>query len=317
MMCIKTKSNKTKQKKVYPILETRDEIDEATYFSGKAIGFGAALWKRFCRNWYGIAGLLIILALCFIAIFAPLITNYDYAEINFADAPMGQPQPPSTKHIFGTDSLGRDYFTRCVYGGRISLLTGFAAVFIQLLIGVPLGCIAGYYRGAIDSVICRFIDFFSCIPSTFLIMLANALLPPNIFNVMVILGIFGWTGYTRVVRSYFLSLREQDFTQAAVSSGLKTRTIMFRHILPHALTPLILNVSMGIGGAILAESGLSYLGLGIQEPIPTWGAMIAKAQNFVNSAPWLSIFPGLLITLTVLSLCFIGESFRQALDPRS
>lgn len=299
------------------VLETRDESDEDSYFSAKVEGFWTTVCKRFVRHWYGVAGLIVLMLLVLCAIAAPLLTPYGYDEINFAAAPMGQPQPPSEEHLFGTDYLGRDYLTRCLFGGRVSLLVGFGAVIIELIIGIPLGCAAGYYRGALDSVICRFIDVFSCIPSTFLILLVNALLSPNIFNVIFVLGVFGWTGYTRFVRSYFLSLREQEFVQAAKASGLKERVIVFRHILPHALTPLILSVSMGIGGAILAESGLSYLGLGVQEPTPSWGAMISNAQEYVNSAPWLSVFPGLLITLTVLSLCLIGEAFRQAIDPRS
>lgn len=299
------------------VIETRNERDEDAYFSEKVEGYWHTIFKRFFRHWYGVVGLAVLVVLIFSAVAAPLLTSYGYDEINFAAAPMGKPQPPCADHLFGTDYLGRDYFTRCLYGGRISLLVGFGAVLIQLIIGIPLGCVAGYYRGKLDSIICRFIDFFSCIPSTFLILLVNALLPASILNVMVVLGVFGWTGYTRLVRSYFLSLREQEFVQAAQAAGLHERDIVFRHILPHALTPLILSVSMGIGGAILAESGLSYLGLGVQEPTPSWGAMISNAQTYVNSAPWLSIFPGVLITLTVLSLCFIGEAFRQAIDPRS
>jgi len=291
--------------------------DEDLYFSAKVEGYWTTIFKRFCRHWYGIAGLIVLAALIFCAIAAPVLTPYEYDKIDFSAAPMGQPQPPSREHLFGTDRLGRDYFTRCLYGGRISLLIGFSAVALQLLIGIPLGCIAGYYRGMADNFICRFIDFFSCVPSTFLILLVNALLKPSMFNVILVLGVFGWTGYTRFVRSYFLSLREQEFVQAAKAAGLKERTIVFKHILPHTLTPLILSVSLGIGGAILSESGLSYLGLGMQEPIPSWGAMIAQAQDYTNTAPWLSVCPGIMITLTVLSLCFIGEAFRQAIDPRA
>lgn len=303
-----------KKKNAYVI---PDFDDEDLYFSSKVEGYWHTILRRFCKHWYGVLGVAIIAVIVLATVFAPLLTPYEYDEINFAAAPMGQPQPPSAEHVFGTDKMGRDYFTRCLYGGRISLFVGFGAVLIQLVIGVPLGCVAGYYRGVPDHVICRFIDFFSCVPSTFLILLANALLPASIFNVMIVLGVFGWTGYTRMVRSYFLSLREQEFVQAAKSAGLKERMIVFKHILPHSLTPLILDVSMGIGGAILAESGLSYLGLGVQEPTPSWGAMISKAQEFINTAPWLSIFPGLLITLVVLSLCFIGEALRQAIDPRA
>ena len=294
-----------------------DEKEEDEYFSSRVESYWRIILRRFCRHWYGIAGAVVLILLVFSAVFASRLTPYGYDEINFAAAPMGQPQPPDAAHLFGTDYLGRDYLTRCLYGGRVSLLVGFGAVVIELLIGIPLGCAAGYYRGKLDEVICRFIDFFSCVPSTFLILLVNALLPPNIYNVMIVLGVFGWTGYTRFVRSYFLTLREQEFVQAAKAAGLKERVIVFRHILPHTLTPLILDVSMGIGGAILAESGLSYLGLGVQEPTPSWGAMISNAQSYVNSCPWLSIFPGLMITLTVLSLCLIGEAFRQAIDPRS
>lgn len=293
------------------------EDEEEKYFSEKVESYWKTIWKRFRKHWYGIAGMIVLFVLILLAIFAPFLTPYGYDEINFAAAPMGKPQPPSAEHFFGTDYLGRDYFTRCLYGGRISLLVGVLAVSIQLAIGVPLGCLAGYYGGKIDAIICRFIDFFSCIPSTFLILLVNAMLTPNIYSTMVVLGIFGWTGYTRVIRSYFMSLREQDFVQAARDAGIKERHIVFRHILPHAFTPLILSVSMGVGSMILAESGLSYLKLGVQEPKPSWGAMISSAQPYIETAPWMCIFPGIMITLTVLSLCFIGEAFRQAIDARA
>lgn len=296
-----------------------EEDEEAMYFNKKVRSFGSMVLFRFRHHKLAMVGASILLLLILMAILAPVIARYPYDEIHMPDVIEndGMPIPPCSKYWFGTDNFGRDYFTRCVYGARISLSVGIVAEAIAVCIGVPLGCLAGYAGKTADIIIMRLCEIMCCIPTFFLILTVNATLDSSIYNVMIILGLFGWEGITRQVRAQFLSLRNQDFIQAATAMGLRPVVVVFRHILPNAITPVIINVTMGIGSAIMTESGLSYLGLGVQEPIPSWGAMVSKAQAYIDTSPWLCIFPGMLIAITTLSLNFMGDGLRDAFDPRS
>ena len=293
------------------------QMEEETFFSSKAESFWGLVWKRFRKHKLAIFGSTVMLLMMIVTVFANIIAPYPPEEMHLEAIINGNPLPPSSTYFFGTDGLGRDYLSRCIYGGRASLMVGFGAMAISLAIGIPLGCIAGYYGGWFDMVICRLIDILNCVPTFFLLLIANAMLRPNLTNVMIVLGVFGWMGIARQIRAQFLSLRSQEFVQAAVSLGLKDRAITFRHLLPNALMPVVVSATMGVAGNIMAESGLSYLGLGVQEPAASWGSMLKLAQPFLRTAPWLGIFPGLLISIVALALNFMGDGLRDALDPRT
>jgi peptide/nickel transport system permease protein len=290
--------------------------DEEGAFSEEIETWGRMVWKRFRRHRLAMTGLVVIVILGLSAIAAPILAPYSPDELRLDLVPEGQPLGPSLQHPFGTDALGRDYLSRAIYGARVSLSVGIVAVGISVLIGTAAGAVAGYYGGLVDSVICRVIDVLQCIPTFFLILSVNAYLKPNITNVMVVIGVFGWMGVARLVRGQFLSLREQEFIEAARSMGMKDSRVIFRHLLPNALAPLVVSATMGVASAILTESSLSYLGMGVQEPTASWGSMLRVSQSYLLSAPWLAIFPGLLISITVLCLNFVGDGLRDAIDPR-
>lgn len=261
-----------------------------------------------------IFGILVVVAMALIAVFAPFVATHDPLEMDLS--PEGQLQPPSLAHFFGTDNLGRDVFSRMVYGARVSLSVGFIAVFISLVIGVFLGGLSGYYGGRADAFIMRLVEIMYCFPTIFLIMIVIAFLGPNIGNVMIVIGITSWAGLCRLVRAEFLTLRERDFVHAARVQGVSDIRIIFRHILPNAMSPVYVSATLSVGAAILIESALSFLGLGVQIPTPSWGNILTSGRNYVDYAWWLTIFPGLAILITVLSFNLIGESLREMLDPR-
>jgi len=225
-------------------------------------------------------------------------------------------EPPSFAHPLGTDDLGRDVLARILYGARISLLVGFVAVGLATLIGVFLGALSGYYGRWVDSLIMRFVDIMLCFPTFFLILAVIAFLEPSIWNIMIIIGLTSWMGVARLVRAEFLSLRERDFVVAAKALGATDRRIIFRHILPNALSPVLVSATLGVAGAILTESALSFLGIGVQPPTPSWGNMLITGKQTLGTAWWLSVFPGMAILLTVLGYNLLGEGIRDALDPR-
>jgi len=267
-------------------------------------------WRR--RTAY--LGLSIIIAMFIVAIFAPYIATYNPTQTNLR--PGARLQSPSREHFLGTDELGRDVFSRMVYGARISLTVGFVAVGIALLIGVTLGAISGYFGGWIDIVIMRFVEIVMCFPRLFLILMLIAFLGPNIVIVMAVIGLTGWCGLARLVRAEFLSLKQRDYIQAARALGASDFRIIFRHILPNALGPVYVSATLGVGGAILTESALSFLGLGVQIPNPSWGNILTSGMSYIESAWWLMLFPGLAILITVLSYNLVGEALRDLTDPR-
>jgi len=257
-------------------------------------------------------GAFIVVFLFFAALFAPWLSPYDPGQINIKKIL----QDPSGEHIFGTDSLGRDVFSRMLWGARISLLVGFVAVGIATLIGVFLGALAGYYGRWADNLIMRFVDIMLCFPTFFLILAVVALLEPNIWNIMVIIGITGWMGVARLVRAEFLSLKERDYAVAEKALGARDFRIIFLHILPNALAPVLVAATLGVAGAILTESALSFLGIGVQPPTPSWGNILTAGKDNLQIAWWLSLYPGLAILITVLGYNLLGEGIRDAIDPR-
>ena len=270
---------------------------------------------RFSKHKLGMAGLAVILLFALIALLAPLISPYHPNEADFT----AMNKPPSGAHVLGTDAIGRDMASRLLYGSRVSLSIGLVAVGIYCAIGVFLGGLAGFFGGWVDMLISRFTDVIMCFPSFMLIITVASVLPPNIFNVMLIIGIFGWPGVSRLVRAQFLTLREQDFVMAARCVGVRSGRIVFRHILPNALAPVIVSATMGLAGAIMTEAGLSFLGLGVQEPNPSWGSMLQTAMAMVvlEHMPWRWIPPAALIAITVLAVNFFGDGLRDALDPHT
>ncbi len=224
--------------------------------------------------------------------------------------------PPSMAHPLGTDDLGREVLVRMLYGARISLLVGFVAVGISTLIGIILGALAGYYGGWVDALVMRFVDIMLCFPTFFLILAVIAFLDPSIWNIMIVIGLTSWMGVARLIRAEFLSLRQRDFVLAAQALGASDLRLIFRHILPNAMSPVLVSATLGVAGAILTESALSFLGIGVQPPTPSWGNMLIVGKQTLGSAWWLSVFPGLAILITVLGYNLLGEGVRDALDPR-
>jgi len=269
-------------------------------------------WSRLFRDKLSLAGLAIVLAFFALSILTPAIAPYDPSAIDVDNILA----PPSAAHIFGTDELGRDVFTRMLYGSGISLKVGFVAVGIAVIIGAFLGAISGYYGGWIDIVIMRFVDIMLCFPSFFLILAVIAFMEPSIFNIMAVIGLTSWMGITRLVRAEFLSLKERDFVLAEKTIGASAPRIIFGHILPNAMGPVLVSATLGIAAAVLTESALSFLGIGVQPPTPSWGNMLTQGQNVLGIAWWLSFFPGMAILITVLGYNLLGEGIRDAIDPR-
>jgi peptide/nickel transport system permease protein len=224
--------------------------------------------------------------------------------------------PPSKAHPFGTDQLGRDVLTRMLHGARISLLVGFVAVGVSITIGILVGAVAGYFGRAVDSILMRFVDMMMCFPTFFLVLTVVALLKPNFWNVMIVIGLTSWMGVARFVRAEFLSLKSRDFVVAARALGASGLRVMFLHMLPNALAPVLVSATLGIAGAILTESGLSFLGFGVQPPNPSWGNILSDGRLYIFDGWWMTLFPGLAILITVLAFNLFGEGLRDALDPR-
>jgi peptide/nickel transport system permease protein len=224
--------------------------------------------------------------------------------------------PPDEYHYLGTDEQGRDVLSRLIYGSRVSLSVGFVAVSIYVLIGIIIGAIAGYFGGTMDMLLSRLIEVVLCFPTFFLILTLLAVLGPSIYYIMMVIGLTGWTGIARLVRGEFLKLRDQDFVTACRSQGMGTSRIIFRHILPNSIAPVLVSSTFGVAAAILVESSLSFLGFGVQPPTPSWGDLLSQSRAFIDIAWWLTIFPGVAIFLTITSFNLVGEGLRDAIDPK-
>ncbi len=268
--------------------------------------------RRLLRNRLAVAGGSVILFFFLVSAFPSLFTSQNPGRIDVANIL----RPPSVAHPLGTDDLGRDVLARVVYGARVSLKVGFVAVGIATAIGLIVGLMAGFYGRGVDAVLMRFVDIMLCFPTFFLILAVIAFLSPSIVNIMAVIGLTGWMGVARLVRAETLSLKERDFVAAARAQGAGTGRILFRHILPNALAPILVAATLGVAGAILTESALSFLGIGVQPPTPSWGNILTTGKNYIAFAWWLSLFPGLAILVTVLGYNLLGEGIRDAADPR-
>jgi len=269
-------------------------------------------WPRLRRNRLALFGGSIVLLLFIVSLLAPLISPYDPSAINAWKVLA----PPSWQHWFGTDELGRDVLSRVLYGSRVSLKVGFVAVGIAVSIGTIVGLVSGYYSGLVDATLMRLVDIMLCFPAFFLILAIITFLEPSIWYIMMVIGLTGWMGVARLVRAETLSIREMDYILAARCIGCSNSRIIFRHILPNAISPVLVSATLGIAGAILTESALSFLGIGVQPPTPSWGNILTSGKDYIEFAWWLSLFPGLAILVTVLAYNLLGEGIRDALDPR-
>ncbi|MGG0028578.1 oligopeptide ABC transporter permease [Bacillus safensis subsp. osmophilus] len=270
--------------------------------------------EKFFKNKLAVTGSVILLIIIFSAIFAPVIAPYAPEHQDL----LKRLQPPSVEHFMGTDKFGRDIFSRVLYGARVSLLVGFVSVVGAITIGTVVGAVAGYFKGFVDSLLMRFVDVVLSIPDIFLLITLVTIFKPGIDKLILIFALTGWTTTARLIRSEFLSLRTREFVLAARTIGTKNHVIIFSHILPNCIGPIIVSATLKVGSVILAESTLSYLGFGIQPPTASWGNMLQDAQNFsiMVQAWWYPLFPGLLILLTVLCFNFLGDGLRDALDPK-
>lgn len=271
----------------------------------------ADIWHQLKKNKLAVVSIFVLAVLILIAIFGPLIAPYSYeVQSNASYA------KPSAEHLLGTDKLGRDIFSRLVYGSRQSLLMGFVAVFCSAIIGCTIGAIAGYYGKWVDNLIMRLLDIYQAIPMMLLCITLAAILGPSLRNAIIAMGISGVPGYARLMRASVLTVREKEFVESAKAIDMSGAQIIVKHIIPNAMAPIIVEITMGIGAMILAGSALSFIGLGAQPPIPEWGYMISDARNVMRDHPTLALYPGICIMLTVLSCNLLGDGLRDALDPR-
>jgi peptide/nickel transport system permease protein len=273
---------------------------------------GRAIWRAFRRNRLALCGAVIVAVLVLLAVFAPLLAPWDPNKPDTKKILAA----PSRSHWLGTDQLGRDVLSRVLYGSRVSLSVGFVSVGIATAIGIVLGSVAGYRGGTVDGVIMRLVDLMLVFPRFFLLLAVLAFLKPSIWTIMAVIGSTGWMGVTRLVRAEFLTLREREFVIWSESVGASAFRVVFRHILPNAMAPVLVAMTLGIPAAILTESGLSFLGLGVQPPFATWGNILNDGKDAIEIAWWMTVYPGVAILITVLAYNLLGEGIRDALDPR-
>lgn len=270
------------------------------------------MWKRFKRNRMAVFGLFVLLFLILIAVVAPLVAPYGYDDQSLREALQGS----SAKHLLGTDNLGRDIFSRLVYGSRISLFVGLIAVAIGAVVGGIIGSVAAYYGGLTDTVFMRVMDIMMSIPSMILAIAICASLGPGLINTMIAVGFSSVPTYARVVRSAVLTVKQQEYIEAARAIGSDSKLIILKHIIPNCMAPIIVQASLGVGNAILSAASMSFIGLGIQPPVPEWGAMLSAGRTYIRDFPQMVVFPGLCIMVTIFSLNLAGDGLRDALDPR-
>ena len=304
---------------------TRSIVDE---LDTPPLSIGQLTWRRFKRHKMALAGTIMLVFLVLYAIAGSFFYTEAYANYTETGTRL---QAPSIEHPFGTDTIGRDILSRTIYGGQISLLIGLTAVLVETIVGVFLGAIAGYYGGKLDSLIMRFTEAMLNIPQIFLLIVMAKFFSGKLPNItflgrtfsgsvvviVFIIGLTSWMYLARIVRADFLSIKENEYILAARATGTPGYQIIFGHILPNAIAPIIVTATLSVANAILSEAYISFLGMGVQPPTATWGNMLEGAYNYIETAPWLWVFPGLLILLTVLSINFIGDGLRDALDPRS
>lgn len=269
-------------------------------------------WRRLRKNKAAVIGLIILVILVLVALFADVIAPFDFTTQNL-NAVL---QKPNATHWFGTDNFGRDIFSRVVYGSRISLIIGFIAVGIALIIGGSMGAIAGYFGGWFDTIVMRLVDIMLAVPTILLAISIVSVLGPGITNLMIAVGVSNVPTYARVVRASVLSIKETQYIEAARAMGSRDMTIIFKHVIPNTLAPVIVQSTIGVAGAILSAAGLGFIGLGIQPPNPEWGSMLNAGRHFIRDHPHLTTYPGLAIMVTILSLNLLGDGLRDVLDPK-
>lgn len=279
----------------------------------KIAGRPPGAWRRFRRSGVATAALLYVGLVTLVALLAPAISPHAPDEIDLGS----RLRPPSIEHLFGTDDVGRDVLSRMIHGARVSLLVGFSATALALVVGSFLGAIAGYYGSVADWIVSRLIEVVLCFPFLFLVLAIVALFKPSLWTIMIALALTSWTTEARLVRAEFLRIRELDYAQAARASGARDPRIIFRHLLPNALAPVLVSASFGVASAVLTESALSFLGFGVALPAASWGSILAVAGEYIDFAWWLALFPGLAIFTTVAAFNLIGDRLRDVLDPRA
>jgi peptide/nickel transport system permease protein len=303
---------------VEPAKKLPSAYDEQQGLIEKPRSLWSTVWRRFRKNKLAVAGLVVLTVIVLLTIFAGPLTKatlgwgrdeFELTAIRVA---------PNARHPLGTDSVGRDILTRLLYGGQISLAIAAVTVLSNIIIGTIVGAISGYFGGLVDNLLMRLVDIVSTLPFLPIALTLVAIRGPSVSNLIFAIILLGWPGPARLVRGEFLSLRERDYVEAAQATGARPLRIIFRHILPNALPPLLVSATLSMAGIILSEAALSYLGFGVRVPVPSWGNMLSEANNIVvlTNKPWLWIPPGLMIFLTVLSVNFVGDGLRDALDPR-
>ena len=270
------------------------------------------VWQRLRRHRVALVALIVFGLIILYSSAGPVFSAHSISKTDLRSRLIA----PSSKHYFGTDELGRDIALRIMVGGRVSLFVGFSVALVSLVIGVLIGSTSGYFGGNLDSVLMRFTDIMLSIPSLPLLLILSRYGGGSVFSIILILSAFSWMGLARIVRGTILSIKQRDFVEAAHMTGARNSRIVFRHILPSTLAPVIVNATLTLGFAIIAESSLSYLGLGVQPPTPTWGQMLIGAQQFMETAPWLALIPGVFLFVTLLCINFLGDGLRDALDPK-
>ena len=272
----------------------------------------AATWRRLKKNQVAMVSLAVLIAIILISVLAPVIAPYDYAETDKQNTLAG----PSKEHWLGTDRLGRDILSRLIWGGRQSLQMGIIAVLIAAVVGVIIGSIAGYFGGWLDNLLMRILDIYQSIPMMLLCITFAAILGPSLRNAIIAIGVSMVPAFARMMRASILTVRESEYIEAAICCNATNRMIIMKNIIPNAISPIIVNITMSIGGAVLSGAGLSFIGLGVEAPMAEWGAMISDARNYIRAYPTLALYPGICIMITVLAFNLLGDGLRDALDPR-
>ena len=273
---------------------------------------GSEIWRRLKKNKIAVISLCVLILIFLLAIFAPVIAPYTYEETN----PLRPLEGPSREYLLGTDRIGRDVLSRLLYGARQSLQMGFFAVVGSSVIGILIGSVAGYYGGFADTLAMRLLDIFQGIPMFLLTVTLAAVLGPSLRNAIIAIGIAMIPGPARMMRASILSVREMEYIEAAKSIDAGNRRIIIKHVIPNAIAPVLVSFTMSMGGAVMSGAGLSFIGLGVQPPVPEWGAMISEGRNFIRSEPQLALYPGICVMITVLAFNMLGDGLRDALDPR-
>ncbi|MBL8129262.1 MAG: ABC transporter permease [Chloroflexia bacterium] len=280
---------------------------------GEQPGIWRLAWRRFCKHKAGLIALVVLTLEVLLAILAPVLIP---RELAIDPSPLNILQRPSADHWLGTDEVGRDIFARLIYASRISLSIGFLAVAVAIVVGTTFGALAGYFGGWVDTVLMRVTDAILSIPALFFLIVLSVTLGPSVRTMIIVIGLLSWMELARIIRANVLSLKRREFVEAAHTMGARSPQVIARHILPNTLAPIVVAATLGVGNALLTEASVSYLGLGVQPPDPSWGNMLYNAQSYFFNAPWITLYPGVMILITVLCINFIGDGLRDALDPR-